>query len=102
MTDPLPFLTKHARGTLIQIYVQPRASRTKIAGVFDGALKIAVQAPPVDGEANSAVIEWFADFLKIPKQAIALVKGEKGRRKTVLIAKKLPEEIARLIGDALK
>ena len=70
---------------LLEILVQPRASRAKIGPMHDGRLKVAVTAPPVDGEANAAVIELLAKELGIAKRAIAIVAGESGRRKTVRI-----------------
>lgn len=82
----------------IDILVQPRASRAKIGPVHDGRLKIAVTAPPVDGEANAAVIELFAKRLGIGKGAIEIVAGASGRRKTLRVtgvARTAVEELAR-------
>jgi uncharacterized protein (TIGR00251 family) len=74
------------RAIAIDILVQPRASRAKIGPVHDGRLKIAVTAPPVDGEANAAVIELLAKQLGVARGAIEVVAGATGRRKTVRIA----------------
>ena len=63
--------------------VQPRASRAKIGPVHDGRLKIAVTAPPVDGEANAAVIELLATRLGVARGAIEVIAGASSRRKTV-------------------
>ncbi len=80
----------------LDILVQPRASRAKIGPMHDGRLKIAVTAPPVDGEANAAVIELLAKQLGIPKSAITIAAGQSGRRKTVRI-----EGVAREAIEAL-
>jgi hypothetical protein len=71
---------------LLEILVQPRASRARIGPMHDGRLKVAVTAPPVDGEANAAVIELLAKQLGVAKRAIEIVAGTSGRRKTVRIA----------------
>jgi len=69
----------------VDILVQPRASRAKIGPMHDGRLKIAVTAPPVDGEANAAVIELVARQLGIARSAVAVVAGASSRRKTLRI-----------------
>ena len=70
---------------VFEILVQPRASRAKIGPVHDGRLKLAVTAPPVDGEANAAVIELLAKQLGIARGAVEIVAGATGRRKTVRV-----------------
>ena len=73
-------------GVTVEVLVQPRASRAKIGPVHDGRIKVSVTAPPVDGEANAAVIELFAKQLGVPKSAIEVVAGASSRRKRLLIA----------------
>jgi len=68
------------------VLVQPRASRAKLGPVHDGRLKVAVTAPPVDGEANAAVIEVLAKALGVAKGAVEVIAGASSRRKTVRIA----------------
>jgi len=75
-----------AGGTALDVLVQPRASRAKIGPVHDHRLKIAVTSPPVDGEANAAVIELLAKRLGVAKGAIAVIAGASSRRKTVRVA----------------
>lgn len=67
----------------VDILVQPRASRAKIGPMHDGRLKIAVTAPPVDGEANAAVIELLAKQLGIARGHVEVIAGASSRRKTV-------------------
>jgi len=81
----------------IDIFVQPRASRAKIGPMHDGRLKIAVTAPPVDGEANAAVIELFAKQLGIPRSSVEIVAGASSRRKTIKIANVTEQQIAELL-----
>ena len=69
----------------IDIYVQPRASRTMLAGTHDGCVKIRLAAPPVDGAANAALIEFVAERLRIAKSCVRVVAGHSSRRKVVEI-----------------
>lgn len=70
---------------LLDILVQPRASKPRLGPMHDGRLKVAVTAPPVDGEANAAVIELLAKAFGVPKRAVEVVAGASSRRKTVRI-----------------
>lgn len=67
------------------VLVQPRASRTKVVGEHDGRLKIALAAPPVDGEANAALVEFLSDSLKVRKVEITLLDGDTSRRKRLSV-----------------
>ncbi|HEY6175469.1 MAG TPA: DUF167 domain-containing protein [Kofleriaceae bacterium] len=81
----------------LEILVQPRASRAKIGPMHDGRLKIAVTAPPVDGEANAAVVDLLARRLGIARGDIAVIAGAGSRRKTLRIANVTPQQIEELI-----
>lgn len=72
-------------GARLRCYVQPRAFRNGVAGVHDGALKIALTAPPVDGAANAALIAFLAGLFDLPKSAVRIAAGQTGRRKTVAL-----------------
>lgn len=87
-------LSQRSDGTVeVLIYVQPRSSRNAIAGLHDGALKLAVTSPPVDGKANMAVMAFLADIFRIPKRDVSLLRGQSSRRKTFLIQGKSMEEL---------
>ncbi len=73
-------------GAVLELLVQPRASRTRIAGEHDGRLKIQLAAPPVEGAANDALLAFLADALDVKRADVALLAGETGRRKRVRIA----------------
>lgn len=75
-----------ADGVELTLKVVPRASRTEVAGEHGDALKIRLQAPPVDGKANAALLEFLSDALDVPRARISLVRGETGRTKTIRIA----------------
>jgi uncharacterized protein (TIGR00251 family) len=69
----------------VDVYVQPRASRTAVKGMHDGCVKIALAAPPVDGAANAELIEFIADRLGVAKSRVRIVGGLSARRKVVEI-----------------
>ncbi len=74
-----------AGGVILELLVQPRASRTRAVGEHDGRLKLQLAAPPVDGEANQALIEFLARALGVRKADVTIAHGEAGRRKTVRV-----------------
>ena len=78
-------LKEHDGSITFDVLVQPRASRAKLGPVHDGRLKIAVTAPPVDGEANAAVIEVLAKALGVARSAVSVIAGTSSRRKTVRV-----------------
>lgn len=69
----------------VRVHVQPRASRNEIVGLHGAALKVRLQAPPVDGAANDALVALIADRLGVPKRAVRVVGGATSRAKTVEI-----------------
>ena len=73
---------EHKEGTLLQIHAQPRASRNALVGMHGEALKIAVQAPPVDSAANEAIQELLAEIFGIAKSRVELRRGATARKKT--------------------
>ncbi len=72
--------------TRITCRVQPRSSRCKVMGIFDGALKIALTAPPVDGKANAALCEFFASLFHCPKSSVSVVSGMTAKNKIIEIS----------------
>ena len=70
---------------VLNLHVQPGASRTEAAGLHGGALKLRVASPPVDGKANATLLAWLADAFAVPLRAVTLVRGETSRQKTVRI-----------------
>jgi len=69
----------------ISVQVVPRARRTRVEALADGSLRVAVTAPPHEGQANTAVIEALAAHFGIPRSHIRIVGGHRGRRKLVEI-----------------
>ena len=86
---------------IMHLMIQPKASRDQIIGLHGEELKVAITAPPVDGQANSHLIKFLAKQFKVAKGQITIVRGELGRHKTVTIdsPKLLPQEVSALLND---
>jgi hypothetical protein len=85
-------------GTAVELWVQPRASSDEVNGLRDGAVKVRVSAPPVDGRANDALLRFLAKHLGVPRRALEIVRGQAGRRKTVRVEGLGPEETRKRLG----
>ncbi|WP_058534319.1 DUF167 domain-containing protein [Legionella saoudiensis] len=79
----------------INVYVQPGAKHSEIAGLHGNALKIRLQAPPIEGRANAALIKFIAQLFEVSTRQVLLKRGEKSRHKTLLItgSKQAPNTI---------
>jgi hypothetical protein len=78
--------------------LHPRAKKNAFTGEIGGALKIAVTAPPVEGRANDACIEFLADTLKVSRTAITIVSGATSRAKVIRVAGLSKEELQKRLG----
>lgn len=87
--------------TIVAVFAQPRASKTRIVGLHGGMLKIALAAPPVDGAANKALLRYLAKALGVPRGDLSLVSGESGRNKRVLVRGRSPGEVAQALESHL-
>ena len=81
-----PCLAVNGDSVLLRLSVMPNAKRTEVDGLHDGALRVRLAAPPVDGRANDALIAWLAKSLGVPKRDVEVLRGESSRRKQVAIA----------------
>lgn len=70
---------------VLRLYIQPKASRDQIVGLHGEELKVAITAPPVDGQANAHLIKFLAKQFKVAKGMVVIEKGELGRHKQVRI-----------------
>jgi uncharacterized protein len=83
----LPWLYREATGAvIIRVHLVPNAARTEIDGLHDGALKLRLHAPPVDGKANDALVRWLATTLGVGRNQIVLVRGHTSRRKELRVS----------------
>ena len=69
----------------VAVKVTPRAKEDKIIGLKDGILRVRLVAPPVEGKANKALVEFLADAWGVPKSSINIIRGETSREKTLEI-----------------
>ena len=81
-------------GASFAVQVVPRASREGLAKVQDGALRIRLTAPPVEGAANRALIEFVAGLMDVPKRDMEIQSAHGSRRKVVGVRGLTPEEVA--------
>jgi uncharacterized protein len=84
------------RGLTFAVRIVPRASRSEIAGEHDGALRIRIAAPPVEGAANRELIRFLAKLFTVPQKAIDLVSGAASKSKIVRIRNANPEKLEQL------
>ncbi|WOT07023.1 DUF167 family protein YggU [Shewanella youngdeokensis] len=84
---------------LLNLYVQPKASRDQVVGLHGEELKIAITAPPVDGKANTHLVKYLSKAFKVPKGDITILKGLTGRHKQlqILSPKLIPPAIQNLL-----
>lgn len=81
----MSFYQDSKEGTVITVRVIPRSSQNSIEGLLGDALKVRLQAPPVDGKANKALIKFLSKALKIPASQFSILSGETGRNKRIHI-----------------
>ena len=92
-------LREEADGVSFEVRVQPRSSKAEINGVHDGALRVRLTAPPVDGAANRQCIELFSRKMKVPKRAIRIASGASARRKRLKVLGMSMEEVKNILSD---
>lgn len=83
---------------ILALHIQPGAKRTELAGVHDGALKIRIAAPPVEGQANAKLLDFLKKAFDVPSSQVILKQGSGGRRKVVEIhgSRRKPEDLVTL------
>lgn len=78
-------ITAKNSGVCFAVRVQPRASRSDVAGELDGALKVRLAAPPVDGEANEELIRLMSKLFNVARSQIVIRSGQTSRNKLIVI-----------------
>jgi uncharacterized protein (TIGR00251 family) len=85
-------------GVTLTVHVVPRSSRNQIVGAENGALKIKLTAPPVEGAANAALIEFIAEWLSVRRGAVTIISGGQARRKVVRVSGVTAEQVKARLG----
>jgi len=88
-----------ATGSTLRVWAKPRASTSRVKGVRDGALEVALAAPPVEGEANRELVRTLAHYFGLPKNAVSIVSGAGARSKLVHLEGLRPEELAERVDE---
>jgi uncharacterized protein (TIGR00251 family) len=89
------------KGITFAVKVHPRARKNSITGIVGDALKLALIAPPVEGKANQAVIEFFSELFAIPRSSVTIASGETSRNKIVRISGLNRESVEQRLSKAL-
>jgi uncharacterized protein (TIGR00251 family) len=85
-------------GATFAIKVHPRARKNAITGELGDALKLSLTAPPVEGRANEACIEFLANLLKVPRSSITIASGQSSRRKVIRVSGVSADEVQKRLG----
>jgi uncharacterized protein (TIGR00251 family) len=94
-------VSKHARGSVLPVIVTPRAARSSIEQLADGAIQVRVAAPPVDGAANAALLRFLAGVLDVPRSRLEIIGGASSRRKRITVNGLTPDELETRLQAAL-
>jgi len=94
-------VSRHPQGCLLSVVVVPRAGKSSIAQLADGAFQIRVAAPPVDSAANAALLRFLADILDVPRSRLAIASGASNRRKRISVDGIAPDELVPRLQAAL-
>ena len=89
-------------GATFAVKVQPRARKNTITGAVGEAVKIALTAPPVDGRANDACVEFLAELLNVPRGSVTIVSGHSSRNKVIRVAGRTAAEIEQRFRAAIR
>lgn len=81
-----------SKGIRLHLYVQPNGQKSEVLGEHDGALKIRIQAAPIEGKANKAVEKFVAQLFEVPVSRVTIIRGEQSRSKVVEITGLSPAE----------
>ena len=96
-----PVTVQHHGATVrFRVRLQPRASRNEIVGVIDGALRVRLHAPPVDGAANEALVAFLAERLAVSRRGVRIVTGATSRTKMIEVDGVTSADVQQLAGDS--
>ncbi|MBW8035279.1 MAG: YggU family protein [Planctomycetes bacterium] len=98
---PTPQITESEDGVIFRVKVVPGSSKTQIAGVFDGMLKVRVSAPPEKGKANKCLTEYLAKILAVKKKDVRVVSGLTSPVKKIAVTELTTEEAGTRLSESL-
>ena len=91
-------ITNSPNGATFAVKVHPRAKKNAITGEVGDALKLALTAPPVDGKANEACVDFFAKLLKVSRSSVTIAAGQTSRNKVIRVAGLTAEQVRERLG----
>ena len=92
-------IQENTEGVSFAVKVHPRAKKNAITGELGDALKVNLTAPPVEGEANEACVDFFAKLLKVPRSSVSIAAGQTSRNKVIRVMGLSAREVRdRLVG----
>jgi uncharacterized protein len=94
-------VSQHARGSMLSVIVVPRAAKSSLERLADGAIQVRVAAPPVDGAANAALLRFLAEVLDVPRSRLEIIGGASSRRKRISLSGLTPDELEMRLRAAL-
>ena len=94
----MDWIKETSKGLLLPVRAMPRASKNEIQGLLGEALKVRLQAPPVEGKANQALIRFLSKSLDLSRAQLSIATGETGRNKAVLITGLTKAELIKKLG----
>jgi uncharacterized protein len=94
----MPLIREGAEGVTFQVRVHPRAKKNAITGELADALKVSLTAPPIEGRANDACVEFFAKLLRVPQSSVTIASGQTGRNKVIRVAGLAADEVRKRLG----
>jgi uncharacterized protein len=97
-----PCLASREGLVVLDVVVSPNARRTRADGLHDGALRVRLVAPPVDGKANALLLAWLAAELGLSQRALSIVRGATSRRKAIALPAGCEQEVARWLALRLE
>ncbi|EDR26129.1 hypothetical protein, conserved [Entamoeba dispar SAW760] len=95
--DGFSFVRQYKSNVIIEIEIKPNAKTSELQGVEDGILKVAIDAPPIDGKANTEVIAFMASTFGIKKSNVSLIKGQTSHHKTLQFENWTREKVLQII-----
>lgn len=91
-------LQESTGGVAFAVKVHPRAKKNAITGELGDALKVSLTAPPIEGRANGACVEFFAKLLKVPRSSVTIASGQTSRHKVIRVAGLTAQQVQDRLG----
>lgn len=85
-------------GATFTVKIHPRAKKNAVTGIIGDVLKVSLTAPPVDGKANDACVDFFAKLLKVPRSSVTIAAGQTSRNKVIRIASLTSQQVRERLG----